>query len=81
MVKSQRKELTDPRLNPDKAPGKRGEFTEECGEWREEADYLLEHRPRGNGGAAKVSMAARYQDYENLLTRKKHQSDSTVKTK
>lgn len=54
MMKSQRKEATDPRLNPDKMPGKRGEFAEECGEWREEAVYLLEHSQRGEGGAAKV---------------------------
>lgn len=54
MVKSQRKELTDPRLNPDKTPGKRGEFTEECGEWCEAADYLLEHRLKGGGGGGKV---------------------------
>lgn len=48
------------------------EFAAVCGEWREEADYLLEHRPRERGAQPKFSMAARYQDYENLLTRKKH---------
>lgn len=53
MVKSQRKESTDPRLNPDKMLEKRGEFAEECGEWRAEADYLLEHRPREGGGGGR----------------------------
>lgn len=63
MVKSQRKESTDPRLNPDKMLGKRGgEFTEECGECCEEADYSLEHRPRREGAEPKFSRAARHQE-------------------
>lgn len=73
MVKSQRKESTDPRLNPDKTPGKRGgKFTEECGECCEEADYSLEHRPRREGAEPKFSRAARHQEKKkkDLLTRK-----------
>lgn len=69
MVKSQRKESTDPRLNPDKMPGKRGggEFTEECGECCEEADYSLEHRPRREGAEPKFSRAARHQEKKKKI--------------
>lgn len=44
-----------------------GEFTEECGECCEEADYSLEHRPRREGAEPKFSRAARHQEKKKKI--------------